>query len=123
MAQKSAEVSGLTRPFSFEFVDEDKSYKFQTNVAIPSDISKVNEFAKRIVIYHNLPVYLEEGKILVRCLVAGYHLVQGTFHSATIHMYLTSILNWKQLCVKVKKDMRALKGFRQCFYDKFNTSQ
>ena len=64
MARKSAEVSGLTRAFSFEFVDEDKSYKFQTNVAIPSDISKVNEFAKRIVIYHNLPVYLEEGKII-----------------------------------------------------------
>ena len=65
MAQKAAEVSAVTRPFSFEFVDEDKSYKFQTNVVIPADILKVNEFGKRIVTYHNLPVYLEEGMLFI----------------------------------------------------------
>jgi hypothetical protein len=61
MAHKSAKVPGLTRPFCFEFVDEDRSCQFQANVVIPADISKVDEFAKRIVNYHSLPVYLEEG--------------------------------------------------------------
>ncbi len=64
MAQNSAQVSGLKKPFCYEFVDEGRSCKFQANVNIPGDISKVDEFGKRIVNYHGLPVYLEEGNFL-----------------------------------------------------------
>ena len=64
MAENSAQVSGLTKLFCFEFLDEGRSCKFQANANISADISKVDEFAKRIVNYHGLPVYLEEGNFL-----------------------------------------------------------
>ena len=57
------EVSALTKPFCFEFVDDGRPCKFQANVNIPADISKVDEFTKRIVNYHGMPVYLEEGNL------------------------------------------------------------
>lgn len=57
-------MSGLTKQFGFEFVNEDKLCKFLTNVTIPADISKVSELTKRIVNYHNLPAYLEDGNTL-----------------------------------------------------------
>ena len=60
------------KPFSFEFVDEGRSCKLQANVNIPGHISKVDEFAKRIVNYHGMPVYLEEGIIhLKRFFIVG----------------------------------------------------
>ena len=58
MAHNSAQVSGLRKTFCLEFVDEGRSCKFQANVNIPGDISKVNEMGKRIVNYHGLAVEL-----------------------------------------------------------------
>ncbi|XP_028416448.1 protein C12orf4 homolog [Dendronephthya gigantea] len=66
MNDNAIRMSGLTKEFSFEFVNEDKLCKFLTNVTIPADVSKVNELTKRIVNYHNLPAYLEED--LLNCL-------------------------------------------------------
>ena len=90
MAHNSAQVSGLKKPFCFEFVDEGRSCKFQANVNIPGDISKVDEFGKRIVNYHGLPVYLEEGNFLKR----GQSICE---HSLIGAVYMEARFGWLTL--------------------------
>ena len=77
MAQQLIESSGLTKPFCFEFTDDGRLCKFHANVLIPADNSTIKEFAKRIINYHNLPVYLEEGN-LYREMGGGLHITRLT---------------------------------------------
>ena len=59
--RKAMEECKITKPFSYEFVNDDKVCKLQTNVAIPTTAWNVKELCLRILAYHNLPAYLEEG--------------------------------------------------------------
>ena len=61
--QITADVSSLEKQFCFKFIDSCKSCKLEMSVAVPFDVNKVKELTQRLINFHNLPVYVEEGKL------------------------------------------------------------
>ena len=63
---KEEDGASMEIQFCFEFVDCGRSFKLQIPVSIPSDVGNVKKLTQRLINFHSLPVYIEEGKPMLR---------------------------------------------------------